>query len=452
MPKDVHKVPKDVHKTKPSFNPYPPVKKHRAESSDSESSDSESSDSESSDSESSDDEAASKSLSKGKQKAPQVEREKYYLNLPGNMTGDIWHVAAAQSLARRFGRGDVMLDDSSEEEPSSDLTVKVAIGVVKTQTGKGKYEQRSPVLFEFLEALELPAKKVELSAKQSRPSVVMTNVSKTLKKKISERWDDENQMYGKYKVQGVIDQKVSTTILMHYVRQKGKQVVIEHLRQAFTEGLPEQDKQEMDAKVQQIREAIKRNGGKKVVLLNRRTGDVNKQHNTTDGIEKQIQELAAKKGMFVLGVATPNYKPGDIDLFDSQTKTGFADKRRTAYFWKEVSQLKQVHGLIGGRSGSMDIAAFMGMNAFSWDENLPKDVQYLRLLQTYPIMSIGHVDPEAKETTAKDSAYTKLKPESVNQWLEGSSTHPNIPLFSSIEAYVKELEGAGFLATYLRPG
>ncbi|WP_257449616.1 hypothetical protein [Archangium lipolyticum] len=392
-------------------------------------------------------ESASRSSSGKQPPGPQVKKlkesppepvlpsAKYYFNLPGNMTGDIWHLAAAMSLTEHFG-SDAAID-----------TLKTAIGVVKTTKGNGKYEQRSPALVDFLSALELPVKQVEVPSNKSRPQVAAGHVEKALNTRIEERYDRKTKKFGKYDRQQVIDQKISTTILMDHVRRVGKRAVITFLQEKFTANLSVQDMQHMDRKVLQIAQAIKKHGGKQVVLLNRRSGDVNKQHNTTDGIEKQLEELAAKRNMFVLGIATPDYKPGDIDLFDTQTlhKNEFVDKRRTAYFWMKVSQLPGVHGLIGGRSGSMDIAAFMGMKVFSWDENRPNDEQYLRLLQTYPLMSIGFVDETSKNTA---DAYESLLPGPVSVWLDGKSVRPRIPVLDS--KVVARLEGAGVRAYYLR--
>ncbi|MDC0713497.1 hypothetical protein POL68_33845 [Stigmatella sp. ncwal1] len=361
-------------------------------------------------------------------------REKYYFNLPGNMTGDIWHLAAAMSLNQHFGDGV--------------KTLKAVIGVVKTSTGKGKYEERSPSLFDFLLALGLPVSEVEVPVENRRPGVAASYTKGEMDEIIAERLSRVE--LGKYAVQAVIDQRISTTILMHYVKEKGKAAVVAYLQQKFTEGLPLPDRQVMDAKVLQIRKAIQDHGGKRVVLLNRRTGDLNKQHNTTDGIEAQIESLAEQKGMFVMGIATPLGKPGDIDLFGSafkgKSKQEFVDKRRTAYFWKEVSQIPEVHGLIGGRSGSMDIAAFMGVNVFSWDEYNSRDEQVLRLLQTYPLMSIGFVDEKTKN---KEGSYEKLDHFPLNIWMTRGQYNTKRPSRLE-ERHIQGLEGGGFRAHYLR--
>jgi hypothetical protein len=368
---------------------------------------------------------------------PVLPSAKYYFNLPGNMTGDIWHLAAAMSLTEHFG------------SEAAINTLKTAIGVVKTKNGDGKYEQRSPALVDFLTALDLPVKQVDVPSNMSRPTVAAGHVEKSLNERIAARVDRKAKKVGRYDRQQVIDQKISTTILMDHVRRSGRPAVIRFLREKFTANLALQDMQHMDQKVLQIEQAIRKQGGKQVILLNRRSGDVNKQHNTTDGIENQLKELAAQKNMFVLGVATPDYKPGDIDLFDSQSlrKNEFVDKRRTAYFWKRVSELPGVYGLIGGRSGSMDIAAFMGMNVFSWDENRPDDEQYLRLLQTYPLMSIGWVDEESRNTAG---AYEKLLPRHVSAWLEDKKKRIWPRISKLDDKVVRRLEGAGVRAHYLR--
>jgi hypothetical protein len=372
-------------------------------------------------------------------------KEKYYFNLPGNMTGDIWHLAAAMCLNQEFGSA----------EQNRQVTLKALIGVVKTSEGegkaKGKYEIRSPSLIDFLKALNLPVKQVDVPKEKKRPNAAasFTKVSKD-NVLIERRLRDTP---GSYRVEEVIDQRVSTTILMHHVKAQGKVAVISCLQKRFTESLPLPDKMAMDAKVKQILQAVRAQGpGKKAVLLNRRTGELNKQHNTTDGIEAQIKELASKKNMFVIGIATPKGKPGDIDLFDSagksQAKQEFVDKRRTAYFWMQVSKYpKEIHGLIGGRSGSMDIAAFMGVNAFSWDEKKPSDEQVLRLLQTYPLMHIGYVEGEKNEK----EAYEKLESLPLTTWIYTGRCYEKPPKKLE-EKHIQGLEAAGYRAHYLRDG
>ncbi|MET0404994.1 MAG: hypothetical protein ABW123_21440 [Cystobacter sp.] len=359
---------------------------------------------------------------------------RYYFNLPGNMTGDIWHLAAAMCLTHHFA--------SSE----ASIELYAAIGVVQTLHGTGKSEARSPELFRFLQSLGLPTMSVKVTSNLAAPWQ-MTNCIRDTVNDYIQKSQQAQSSNGEQLHQKVIDQKISTTILMHHVRQSGRKKVIEVLREKLPAGLSKDDQEAMDAKVRQIQEAVRENGGKHVVLLNRRVGDVNKQHDTTEGVEAQLKKLAAQKNMFVLGIATPEYKPGDIDLFDTQTlsKGTFVDKRRTAYFWMKVSQLPEVHGLIGGRSGSMDIAAFMGMRAFSWDENLPGDEQYLRLLQTHPIMSIGHV---TKGSRNEQGSYEELVEKPVSDWLEKKRVCPKIPQLSS--KVVAKLQGGPFVAYYLR--
>jgi len=285
---------------------------------------------------------------------------------------------------------------------------------------------------------------------QRRPNVAAAFTKNDKDKVILDRFTRDKPT--SYHVQEVIDQRISTTILMHHVKQQGKDAVIAHLQQKFTEGLSLLDKLAVDEKICQLRSAIKAQGGKRAVLLNRRTGDLNKQHNTTEGIDAQLQALAAQKSLFVIGIATPRGKPGDIDLFDSdgksQAKQKFVDKRRTAYFWKKVSELQlqhEVHGLIGGRSGSMDIAAFMGVNAFSWDEYNQRDEQVLRLLQTYPLMHIGYVAPDKKN---KEGSYEGLDFFPLNTWLSTGRSRVRPPPVD--ENHIQGLEGAGYRAHYLR--
>lgn len=73
--------------------------------------------------------------------------------------------------------------------------------------------------------------------------------------------------------------------------------------------------------------------------------------------------------------------------------TPHIDMRATAYFW----QMLRSHGgdclVIGGRSGSTDIAAYMGMRVVEWDTFNPHDPESLRLSRMAPgLCSTLHID------------------------------------------------------------
>jgi hypothetical protein len=124
---------------------------------------------------------------------------------------------------------------------------------------------------------------------------------------------------------------------------------------------------------------------KPAVLFNHRIGKVNTQHNSNMALLEQVQKLSTAAGFSFIVIAAGVDKPTlaklkialkkgatpVFDLFMVETDAPRVDKRYVAQFWKLVAGAqtpKKVFGLIGGRSGSMDIASFMGVNCFSWDE------------------------------------------------------------------------------------
>lgn len=151
----------------------------------------------------------------------------------------------------------------------------------------------------------------------------------------------------------------------------------------------------------------------RVILFNYRVSPMNQNYNSGDAILKQVQDLAQGQKAAVVIVAAAEKKEDIpqtgyvLDLFDvGKSAVGVRqDRRVTACFWSLVAQHLQLRntegssepqksdtpgkekqkkrpkreaetglddkrvvlGLIGGRSGSVDIASFMGVKTISWD-------------------------------------------------------------------------------------
>lgn len=125
-------------------------------------------------------------------------------------------------------------------------------------------------------------------------------------------------------------------------------------------------------------EGVDRLNGKKVVLFNYRKGDVNRQHDGNRYLLDSVSKFAASRGFVVIALCV-DASMEEIDILrinnhpvlQLYTQGQSYDKRYTAAFWSIVANELQgiyVHGLLGGRSGSMDIAAFLGVNTCSFDE------------------------------------------------------------------------------------
>ena len=87
------------------------------------------------------------------------------------------------------------------------------------------------------------------------------------------------------------------------------------------------------------------------------------------------------------------------------------------YFWRRVADLPEagveVVGMVGGRSVSMDVAAFMGVRTATWDRPAPGDRDYMRLHWSAPFHSIVH-----------DHADAGLDQAGLRRWLQGEDIVP----------------------------
>ncbi|WP_437512960.1 hypothetical protein [Sorangium sp. So ce1099] len=219
----------------------------------------------------------------------------------------------------------------------------------------------------------------------------------------------------------------ATSVLMRAVEMYGIDRVRADLRDHFTRGLSYRKRQEIERKVDALR------GGGKCLLLNMRLGGYHPEHDVTEGIYRQLQRLARRHGWTLVCAGKPPAEwirlPGvtvkTLDVYsDADLGSGMpteVDMRQTAYLWSLVADCGEVVGIVGGMSGSLDIAAYMGVKTFCWDISLAdrrgiklkQSAEYpdsVRLLLSYPFMSIG---PRRIDGLIKDSALVSDKTESA---------------------------------------
>lgn len=220
------------------------------------------------------------------------------------------------------------------------------------------------------------------------------------------------------------------------------------------------------AKADELLKMTDKSGKQTVILFNYRVGDVNRQHDASAALLDHVRRIASavNKEIVVIpilvGVDQTKLDPsvtkyGFVNIYPDPNK--FYDKRMTAAFWRLVATdvSERFIGLIGGRSGSMDIASFMGMNTCSWDEALftapnfdpppayknnpglfkSQQRQYLRLYSQAPIMSIVHLNMDSYDdsTSAKigSNVYLKLNETQTTEWIKsgrkGATIVPALP-------------------------
>lgn len=199
----------------------------------------------------------------------------------------------------------------------------------------------------------------------------------------------------------------ATSVLMKAVEShpEGIQGVRDELRRAFTDNISGRKKVEIEEKLSVLK-------GARCILLNMRLGGYHPEHDVTPGIFRQIERFAKAHRLRLVCVGSvPESWKGDpeverrvIDIYGDKDQTGLMPKeidlRHTAYLWSCVADLENVVGVIGGMSGSLDIAAYMGVRTLCWDvaldehevaANLKDSAELqdrIRLLLSYPFMSI----------------------------------------------------------------
>jgi hypothetical protein len=211
-------------------------------------------------------------------------------------------------------------------------------------------------------------------------------------------------------------------------------------------------------------EGVDRSNDKRVVIFNYRKGDVNKQHDGNMGLLTSVSQFAAAKGFVVIALIV-NVSVEEVDylrinnhvVLNLYAKGQYYDKRYTAAFWSIVANELQgtiVQGLIGGRSGSMDIAGFMGVNTCSFDEPvfrqtrqtyqfddeyiLAQGGQVLRLMSQYLLMSIVYVNVDSWFDNGEIyNSYDELDERGLGEWLGRAPSDPHIhPAISVVEVRV----------------
>jgi hypothetical protein len=236
-----------------------------------------------------------------------------------------------------------------------------------------------------------------------------------------------------------------------------------------------------------------------VLLFNYRLGDVNKQHDSNVDILEQVRRLAAEQKLATIIVPqmdNKEYQKLIVKLEDDEDENNensylrkyfhfdflgltvpnasWMDNRVKAYFWHLVAVFLQrglpldvdedppsfvkrehrcVHGFIGGRSGSTDLPAFVGLRGFSWEEpyltaintTLPQKEgewnrrlysfqgpQVLRLLNERAIMVTGFLDPTdmiyRRKKTGSDRIFKGIQERDniLQTWLKGPSEDADV--------------------------
>lgn len=232
----------------------------------------------------------------------------------------------------------------------------------------------------------------------------------------------------------------STSVIMKAVESRGRDEVIATLQGAFAGAPP------ATHPYHALVELVRRQGPCLLVNMRRGRDGNHPQHNMTLAIFRQIKGAAAAKGLAVVRVGTyqdESNTPGaswmdDLDttedrvVVDLFTPGERANRSYTAWLWLQMSKLPGVSGVIGGRSGSLDVAAFMGNRVLCWDIPDVSDHEYARLFLAFSIMSIARRERcLTKKGTDPGGLLAEID---LALWLDGVEVIPDhggaLPAFS----------------------
>ncbi|RYN86470.1 hypothetical protein AA0119_g12861 [Alternaria tenuissima] len=409
----------------------------------------------------------------------QAPRRNLFIPIPAAVTGDLWHLAAAQILWQRY-------------RPDQPGLVTV---ILTTDRGASDEVSHGMVTFNYLKQLHLPCMVVKISGLPRSPS------KKLVERAIYDRsidlqamWDNHEGVVGQdhlfleevqnCRVSNLTEEIVSnrlifptqesnilqlmtaTTIAIEILCES--KTLFDERRNYLGERMvpPLDDKEQVVEKFMELVACIKDKGVHKksavLLYLNRINNQANAGTNSTEEIKSQLQQIATQRNMVFQVVAAGSVlEPGDFDIFSRKKSQGYpgVEPRYTAQLWrmvkcaanpaftKEFNLEIPIFGVFSSRSGSVDLPAFCGVNCFFWDEPwlqatsdehifswlsgatetandpsrkfakmLGQIPQCLRALQLYPIMATGVV--ETLESTG-DARRVRLR--ELHEWLDGKN-------------------------------
>ncbi|KAM7216726.1 hypothetical protein V8F06_007836 [Rhypophila decipiens] len=403
-----------------------------------------------------------------------------FLSLPGLCTGDLWHTAAAALLLNHWPNGPLATDDRY-----------FVLITLPEDTRQEVINGRVSAMYNYLKNLgiicvvaKLPAAgpsaddahcecaAARISHQQmddlvvdlfeiGAPTIVYSGSAPFQAKWTSLRTvqllDSAISSDGGYHILPPVHHYAATPILAAYFSQSLTETH-SYLRRTMS-GKDVTLHQDAEQKVQALRELIskkRRDAGagfenaRAILFIYRAidgSGDshefvMNPHQNTSRDLFYQVRKAAYDHGLVTIrvphGLSADSMSPtDDLDLFGVMAgSTHIKDKRFTASFWEQVyDHVPEVFGACGGRTGSLDIAAFMGVNCFEWDEpllhemqrgrlseeHLEKQVpQHLRLLTQRSFMSIGLLDGDSfVQRGGGKWKYTRLDQKLLERWLVG---------------------------------
>nr|POF19959.1 hypothetical protein CFP56_52208 [Quercus suber] len=406
-------------------------------------------------------------------------RPRYFI-FPGNVTGDLWHVAAAQILSKTCQYVAAIVISSGLNKNDDWKFARVTYGYLRNielecilikiddPYDKAGFEKTAYTLGEgfFDDAYEKQSKLSDtdrtfdaLAPKppaDTQPGPLrLVNIDKPV------------VLQGGTRLLALMNATNIAVTALDPSNISDRKQLAERLSAAEGKAVDETIK---NAAMEKYDELVKLIDGPQIVVENYRVGHVNGRtdsnssmseylYNTVQGCDEKRKVVTIvsvnDEGKWNQLRARKSPAPVLFDLFNKVKREGKTwkwepaewpglDPRAQAYFWAQVAENRNIFGVFGGRSGSLDIAGFCGVTTFFWDEpwiefGSGKEVfkktkgqatiayqqvpQCLRSLQLATFMSIGL--PEGKV----NEPWSEIREQALQSWLGGTTSgiYPTCP-------------------------
>jgi hypothetical protein len=368
---------------------------------------------------------SSDSSSLGSGKGNAVAAGFIYLNHPGGYSGDVWHLVAALVLDSR-------------------------VRVIMTIGSDAKELEVSPGLLDYYESLGLRHRIIvyretgNISGKRQPWYVDETPVGKadaSQHRSFAEHSLNKDAKQARGRVHWVYS---STSVIMRAVERLGRAEAIKRLQEALRGRLSEEQSGIIATEARKVLATCGVGRGKKVLFINVRDAKYNSEHDLDAGRLRLILQGAKARNatVYLLGrkpewlksyiKQQPEAFAGHFDVFDIKKllKTPACEQQITACFWAVMAQEGGADiGFVGGRSGSTDIAAFMGFRVLCWDIFDCANPEYLRLRITAPVLlQLTHIPSGSKKPLRVLPLKASTLDSDVSTFLGGGVVMPRLAI------------------------
>jgi len=328
-----------------------------------------------------------------------------YINQPGDYSGDTWHIAVVLAL-----------NDAAE--------------VIQTISPKVKNSEQRSLQARAL-SIELGfSKRVHVAFTETDLYEDLTEGSNEGKKEYLNRNESLAQNYLQAKFGGeksnVNRIYKSTSIIMKALEIKGRTCTLNELKRKFAKDF----EVNYPLAAKEIQKLIKEIPDQSIAV-NARFANYKKENNLNGEILNLIRESIRyqKEKIIIVGdITSEKFKAIEeakdlktIDLYNIHSSvnnvwgTKYVNMLGTTYFWSKLAGENKNLVVVGGRSGSLDAAAFMGNKTIAWDNLIEDDPESARhIIQAPLLLSIVKIAGESDNNKTR-SRY-RNRGGSIKEW------------------------------------